>query len=352
MGSRSGPPAPPPYGVGQPRTEDIDEPVPFHATKDDPAAYQGGYHPGGHKGKWTNDFGDWFNSALQVVVSNFGSLLAMTLLGLASLFAGLALVFFAAGYGEVLADPTVLDNPFWAPEPNWFVVSLALVALVAAAGIFTALWLGQMCVLHRGHDVQRGLPVPKLGLAAATRMGFNHLPRYMGWTLAQIGVLLLLGVMASPLIDVLEGGLTEDVKALAGVLLLVAIPLIIWLAVRLSMVYPAIALGPRRLNPFSESFRVTKGRVLTILGRILVLVLGTRVVSEIVFAIGVSMTGSDGAAPVGGEAVVAMLNSVAIWTLLQFAFDTLLNLVVISGLVGMYGDAGGQVHDRISAKYY
>ncbi len=157
-------------------------------------------------------------------------------------------------------------------------VVLFLMGLFAMVG-----WLAANHHLHRAHS---GRPET---LGQSLGYGFKRLPRAIGWGLvAGILGMLLVGLLVLPVVALAAATGPEGLFILVLVVPL-AIVVGIFLWIRLAFFGVALAVGPRGVNPFSASWRVSEGRFWPLFGRLLLLyvvIYGIQTVGGIILQIG------------------------------------------------------------------
>ena len=204
-----------------------------------------------------------------------GSWLSSTFAVFANYWQGAAVLGFIAH----LVGSLVVWGGLWFAVRDVAIVNEDLVNFSLATGLLVAVfvllailfqgfgWLAMSRYLHRAHFQE----------SATVTEAFTHalrrLPRYLG-----IMITLVLGmvVMVALLI-----GLSAAVPALGILLILVAIPVGIWVAIKLAFVINAVAIAPVDVSAVRASAEVSAGRFWPVFGRLFLFTLLSFIVVQI-----------------------------------------------------------------------
>jgi hypothetical protein len=180
------------------------------------------------------------------------------------------------GLLEQFSNPAAAEAAFEAGPELWALGGLAGISILAA--LFITPYLTGVACRIAGEAYEGGAPEPGDVLRST-------LSRYG----ALLGATVLLGlvgitVLAVPLALII-GGIASDAGqfiAIGGFLMVVAVPLMIWLLVRLSLAYPAIVM--ERVGPVAalkRSWELVGGRWWRVFGTVLLAQIITGIVAQI-----------------------------------------------------------------------
>lgn len=281
------------------------------------------------------DIGDWLNTTFSVFGKHWRGA-AILAVGL-NLVAG-ALLWF--GLRFVLRDLAIINEELVNFDAS-VGVGLAVVAVLSVLlqGIS---WVALTRFLHRAHF--HANPTP----ADALRHAVRRLGRYL--------VLLVGAIVAFVVFFLILGALIAAARGLGVVAVLASIPLGIYLMVKLAFVIPALAMAPRSSSIIGASAGVSSGRFWAVFGRLLLLIVGVGVASQILTAVLGPL-----AQPIQPEALaditvergnqiyvrdfrfVDLLSSGPLFVValaIGSSLQALTSLITTSGLVRLYLDSG------------
>lgn len=234
-------------------------------------AWQSGSGTGGYP-----DIGDWLGEAFRSMwrhVRAEGIVAVLT--------AAPASVMIAIALRVAVTDLRVVDNEIvgWDNDRIPTLVVLGIIAaLLFLVGTLAATRLG-LRIADRNDGT---VPAPEVDNESEIQLALRSVgaalkttPRAIGWT--------LLLVLGAGVVFAVVGVIAVAVPPLIILFLLAAIPLGIWIAVRLSFTYVAVV--DRSGNPFKRSWEVTRHRFWSTFGRLLLLALITSAMSIAVNAI-------------------------------------------------------------------
>lgn len=221
---------------------------------------------------WTNhfhqpgklpDIGSWLSSTF-TVFSNYWQ--GAAILALIVHLAG-GLVIWGGLWFAVRNVAVVNENIV-----NFTVGTAVLIAIVVLLGIFLQGfgWLAMSRYLHRAHF--QANPT----LADAFTHALQRLPRYLG-VMAIVLVAVFVVLVALSVIIV-------AVPPIGIFLLVLAIPVGVWVAIKLAFVINAIAIAPRDVSAIRASAEVSHGRFWPVLGRLLLFTIVLAIIVQIATA--------------------------------------------------------------------
>lgn len=248
-------------------------------------AYQSGYP----------DVGEWLSEAFRSMWRHVRAELVLALLTAVP-----ASIMIAVALRVAVEDLLVVDNEIvgWDNDRIPALVVFGVVATVLfLVGTLASTWLGLRIADRNDGSTDPSIPAD-LATGSELRFALSAIGAALRATPRAIGWFLLPLLLAVPAVAVLA------VVALAPPLLilvvLAAIPLGIWIVVRLSFTFVAVV--DRRGNPYARSWSATRHRFWSTFGRLLLLALITSAISIAVNAV-TSPFGS-GASTFGEESVI------------------------------------------------
>ena len=297
--------------------------------------------PGTHPG-FINNIGDWLGRSFSVLFANAAPLFILLVVGILPSMApywgawrvieNMTLQF--DGFDEEIGLPTDVTVSGYSNSA----LTTALLVWLAAI-VFTAfLSLAQSHILHRGHVARPARFSESLSAAA------KGLPRYIGWWL-----LIVVGAMAiwaAIMFLLLSLG---PIGILLGVLVgLAAIPLAVWLWVKLSFLSISAAVAPKGQSALRASTDRSKSVFWGVFGRLLLLAIITIVVGGIVQSFSSPAFLSGVTADAGGGLVIngtplEDMSELRLADLFPFNNATVIALTIsglLAGAVGLYSRSG------------
>ncbi|MEM8922454.1 MAG: DUF2510 domain-containing protein [Actinomycetota bacterium] len=221
-------------------------------------------------------FGDWIGEMLRTLIGHIIPVLLILFVVPAVSWIALVLL------GNALVSDLSFDNnsDTLSGFRGALLIPIAIVAVIAVIGALVA-WTAANHHLHRAYV---GRPET---IGESVGHGFRKLPRVIGWGLllliaSMIVMFAVVFVVVAAIAALADGG-AIGAAVLVGVLLGAgALALFVFLGVRLSLWWPAVASGPRGVNPFSTSWRLTRGRFWPLALRLLVIYFITYLVQSVV----------------------------------------------------------------------
>lgn len=256
----------------------------------DEAGYSDTYHSG------YPDIGEWLSEAFRSMWRHVRAELALALLTAVP-----ASIMIAIALRVAVEDLVVVDNELvgWDNDRIPVLVVFGAVATVLfIVGTLASTWLGLRIADRNDGSTDPSIPADvetgsELRFAlSAIGAAARATPRAIGWFLLPL-------LLAVPAVTVLAV-VAVAAPALSILVVLAAIPLGIWIAVRLSFTFVAVV--DRRGNPYARSWSATRHRFWSTFGRLLLLALITTAISIAVNAV-TSPFGS-GATTIGEESVI------------------------------------------------
>ena len=282
----------------------------------------GGPDAGGNDAEDFPDVGDWLDRSFRVAYRRWK---ALAFLGVITAQSSTALAYMAIDRG---VDGLVLEGD---ELSGWTSDRLpAVIALLAAAIVIGAIGSLAVNVLMLravdGDDSSSGSMGDEWSSALRAIGGtLRVLPRAIGWLLvlmagvaAASAALVLLALVAAPLVILL---------------LFVAIPFIVWIAIKWS--FAVVSVVDRPGNPFPRSSRVSDGRWWRTFGRLLLIGIIVWLISVVIQTAGSLATGS-GFGGLGGGAQITVDDDGSIE---RFSFDEQLSFgtaeIVIASVISV-----------------
>lgn len=227
--------------------------------------YQASYGAGAELGHGYGDIGEWLGKSFNVLFKRIVPLLVLLIAIPAAAFIVVAVL-----VGLVINGISI-DNTGIDPQVEGFsggLVALAIVAFLAALVVAGAAYIGAHHQLYAAH-----IGEPQ-GIGQSMSTGLRRIPRLILWALVGFAAYIAF-VIAFVVLFAIVGLIASDSGAVGGLLVfLIVIGAIvggIWLLVRLSFFWVALAVGPAGTNPFTASFEATRDRFWATLGRLILL---------------------------------------------------------------------------------
>lgn len=217
-----------------------------------------------------------------------------------------------AGLGQLDDDIAGVDEFFDRLDAQGFTLGRILGLIILVGLWLLVTWALENAMRHQLYWAHQGQSPT---WAESAKVGLKRLPRLILWTLP----FLLLGLL-------ILGGFTAAAFALiaadagaagAGLLVigtLVAIPIVIFLAIRLWFFSTAVVVAPPGVNPWAATFEATRGHFWALLGRALLWGLITAVVGYALNIIQVQVTTSALLGSVGDLGIVDADSSTGVFS--------------------------------------
>ncbi len=137
-----------------------------------------------------------------------------------------------------------------------------------------------ICVLAAHHQLLTAHRRAPATLWSSLAVGLRRLPRAIGWGivgfLAWIAASIVIGAIVVGIVAIATDPTPERFAIASVLMILLVLALIVvgvWLWIRLAFWTTAVAVAPRRRDPFSASWSVSRGRFWGVLGRLILLII-------------------------------------------------------------------------------